>query len=305
MSIDQPRQPAGVPVGGQFAATSRTEPALDLIPDGQPALLTPALIELVDHAVDEYEGVCREFRAKGRESQAPRYPNLGTLAEKLAQMTDEDVEFTTETDAAQVRAEFARMLAQMGAGTPLDGNVLDVPIDPPGPVDLDAWAPGTDERTDGRVAAELLLARARIAQLESDAEPVSGAEAHIRRIGQAAGFHPTQGVMPAVLLAIHDRGEDDDEWALRNLKPEDLGAMYDAHIGPALDHVQDDWRDIVEQRTGVAAMTEQLQALTSRWPGDFDHRAAAREIHDTWRVTDIDDVDHFELQATVRRHLVD
>lgn len=302
MSIDQPRQPAGVPTGGQFATTSRTETGLELIPDGEPALLTPALIELVDSELANHEAMVQEASLKGRDM--PPDPTLATLEDSLAQMPDDIVEEITETDAAQVRAELARMIAQLGRGTPLDPNGLDVAIDPPGPVDLDAWAPGTDERTDGRVAAELLLARARIAELEAENAPTSAAEAHLRKIAGPAGYHPTQGVVPAVLTAVLDRDEGDD-WVIAHLTSGDLTEMYDEHVGPAVDRVQDQWRVIVEERTGVAAMTEQLQALTSRWPGDFDHRAAAREIHDTWHVADIDDVDHFELQATVRRHLVD
>lgn len=43
--------------------------------------------------------------------------------------------------------------------------------------------------------------------------------------------------MPAVLNAIHDRGEG-DAWAIKHLTSDDLGDLYDEHVGPALDQVQ-------------------------------------------------------------------
>lgn len=172
---------------------------------------------------------------------------------------------------------------------------------PAEPVDLDAWAPGTDERFDTAVAAELRAARARIAELEAQARPASDVETHIRAISEAAGYHPTEGVMPAVLNAITERGEGDD-WVIKHLQSDDLGDLYDEHVGPALDRAQEAMRDLVEERTNVDQTIRQLERLTRGVPGDFDHRAAARELYDAWAETDVDALDYEDAWAVLRRH---
>ena len=173
----------------------------------------------------------------------------------------------------------------------------------PAPVDLDAWEPGEDVDTDAAVRDELEALRARIAELEADAKP-GDVDAHIRAISEPAGYHPTKGVMPAVLNAIAERGEGDD-WVIKHLTSDDLGDMYDEHVGPALDRVQDALRDIVEERTDVDQTIRQLEHLTRGVPGDFDHRAAARELYDTWAETDVDALDYEDAWAVLRRHRED
>lgn len=80
-----------------------------------------------------------------------------------------------------------------------------------------------------------------------DADATGDVGAHIRTIAKDAGYHPTEGVLPAVLVAIHDRGEDDTS-ALLQLTAYDLEHLYDTHLGPALDDIQEEIRWLAEQR---------------------------------------------------------
>lgn len=174
----------------------------------------------------------------------------------------------------------------------------------PAPVDLETWEPGEDVDDDALVREELIAARARIAELEAAAKPHDDVEEHIRAIAGPAGYHPTKGVMPAILMAISERGEGDD-WVIKHLSSNDLGDMYDEHVGPALDLVQDSLRELVEERTNVDQTISQLEHLTRGVPGDFDHRAAARELYDTWNETDVDALDYEDAWAVLRRHRED
>lgn len=333
MSIDQPRQPAGVPVGGQFATSTRTETGVQLTA-ARPALLTPGLEELIRDELANHESMVREATRKG--DDLPPDPTLGSMADSVAQMPDDIMESITSLPAAQVRGEFNAMLDQLGEDTPLDLNTLDVEAAPTcprhggpwgadltcprctdsdggvrphtegttGAVDLDTWEPGEDVDDDALVREELVALRARVAELEADAKPADDVDAHIRAISEPAGYHPTKGVMPAVLNAIDERGEGDD-WVIKHLQSDDLGDLYDEHVGPALDRVQDSLRDLVEDRTGVAQMIEQLEGMTRGAPGDFDHRSAARELFDTWGENDVDGIDYEDVWVTLRRHRED
>lgn len=206
---------------------------------------------------------------------------------------------STETPARQpagtpVGGQFAAT-ARPETGTHLPG---------PGtatPVDLDAWEPGEDVDTDAAVRDELETLRARVAELEAAAKPADDVDAHIRGISEPAGYHPTKGVMPAILNAIDERGEGDD-WVIKRLESADLGDLYDEHVGPALDRLQESMRELVEERTNVDQTIRQLEHLTRSVPGDFDHRAAARELYETWAETDVDALDSEDAWTVLRRH---
>src|SRR5665647_3784098 len=115
-------------------------------------------------------------------------------------------------------------------------------------VDLDAWEPGEDVDDDSLVAEELRTLRARVAEYEKAATPPGPVYAHIQAIAGPAGFHPTRGVMPAMLACIADRGEDDMDPYLLALCSDDLGDLYDSNIGPAVDRLQDAIRETVDER---------------------------------------------------------
>ena len=126
-----------------------------------------------------------------------------------------------------------------------------------GAVDLDAWEPGEDVDDDSLVREELRTLRARVAEYEKAEAPAGPVYAHIEAIAEPAGFHPTKGVMPAMLACIADRGEDDMVPYLLALSADDLGDMYDTGVGQAVDQLEYAIRHAVDQR----------QKLTSAAPG--------------------------------------
>src|SRR5665647_2266862 len=122
-----------------------------------------------------------------------------------------------------------------------------------GAVDLDTWEPGEDVDDDSLVAEELRTLRARVAEYEKAQQPPGPVHAHIQAIAEPAGFHPTQGVMPAMLACIADRGEDDMVPYLLALSADDLGDMYDTGVGQAVDQLEYAIRHAVDERQKLTA----------------------------------------------------
>lgn len=61
MTIEQPRQPKGVPTGGQFAGTARSESVVELAPAGSPADTVSDVDEVIRAAQDDIEAVVRQL----------------------------------------------------------------------------------------------------------------------------------------------------------------------------------------------------------------------------------------------------
>lgn len=96
MSIDQPRQPAGVPVGGQFAATNRPEAGVSLTPERQVLVGVNALAELNTFGVEPLPEWPAELAAPSGVSYA--WDDDGLLEVTIDTASDSFVVWGTPTD---------------------------------------------------------------------------------------------------------------------------------------------------------------------------------------------------------------
>ena len=147
------------------------------------------------------------------------------------------------------------------------GTELSAPpalLDPANAINLDNWEPGEDVDDDSLVREELRTLRTRVAELEKDQTPAGPVHAHIRAIAGPAGFHPTQGVMPAALLAVAERGDDDMGPYLLALTSDDLEHLYDTNVGQAVDQLEYDIRHTVNQRN-AARNPQRVRDLVDLW----------------------------------------
>lgn len=96
MSIDQPRQPAGVPVGGQFATTSRPEAGVSLTPERKVLVGVNAVAELSTFGVEPLPEWPAELPAPAGVSYA--WDDDGLLEVTIDTALDSFVVWGTPTD---------------------------------------------------------------------------------------------------------------------------------------------------------------------------------------------------------------
>lgn len=131
-------------------------------------------------------------------------------------------------------------------------------------------------------------------------KPLTGNAAHVAAIGNEAGFHPSEGVMPAILNAILERGDEDVSWSVGKLTADDLGDLYDGHVGPLLDRLERHIGEFADERTGASLLMPHLELVAGQTPGDFDVTAATHELIDTYGRAE--DVPQEEILPALQRH---